>query len=112
MTEMPTSRSGGSASSRGWLRGSTLVSAAGAGRLVHVILERKSVAVAGALIVSAALTVFRTAADRERKKSKIAVRQDDGMFVMDDFESGALSDWQAAGAGAGGWFIYSDGQNA
>ena len=30
--------------------------------------------------------------------------------VMDDFESGALTDWQAVGGGSGGWFVYSDGQ--
>ena len=29
---------------------------------------------------------------------------------MDDFESGVLNDWQAVGAGAGGWFVYTDGQ--
>jgi CubicO group peptidase (beta-lactamase class C family) len=33
-------------------------------------------------------------------------------FVVDDFESGALSEWQAVGSGAGGWFVYSDGQKA
>ena len=31
---------------------------------------------------------------------------------MDDFESGALTGWQAVGAGSGGWFIYTDGQKA
>jgi D-alanyl-D-alanine carboxypeptidase len=35
-----------------------------------------------------------------------------GTIVMDDFESGAIADWQAVGAGSGGWFVYSDGQNA
>ena len=29
--------------------------------------------------------------------------------VTDDFESGSLADWQAVGGGAGGWFVYSDG---
>ena len=31
---------------------------------------------------------------------------------MDDFESGALTGWQAVGSGSGGWFVYSDGQKA
>jgi hypothetical protein len=92
---MPTNRSGASASSRRWPRGSRLASA-----------------VAGALIVAAALTMFVTACDDQGKKSKSAVRQGDGMFVMDDFESGALNDWQAVGAGSGGWFVYTDGQKA
>jgi D-alanyl-D-alanine carboxypeptidase len=30
-------------------------------------------------------------------------------IVMDDFESGAISAWQAVGSGAGGWFVYADG---
>src|SRR5918995_1998672 len=30
-------------------------------------------------------------------------------IVMDDFESGAITDWQAVGGGAGGWFVYADG---
>ena len=33
-------------------------------------------------------------------------------FVVDDFESGAIDDWQAVGSGSGGWFVYSDGQEA
>jgi D-alanyl-D-alanine carboxypeptidase len=31
-------------------------------------------------------------------------------IVMDDFESGALSGWREVGSGAGGWFVYRDGQ--
>ena len=95
MSEMPTNQGGASAWSRRWLRGSRLASA-----------------VAGALIVSAALTVFITAGEDEPKKSNSAVRQGDGRFVMDDFESGVLNDWQAVGAGAGGWFVYRDGQKS
>jgi CubicO group peptidase (beta-lactamase class C family) len=34
------------------------------------------------------------------------------MFVMDDFESGALTGWKAVGAGSGGWFVYTDGSKA
>lgn len=33
-------------------------------------------------------------------------------FVMDDFESGTLSEWRTAGAGSGGWYIYTDGNKA
>jgi len=32
--------------------------------------------------------------------------------VMDDFESGSLARWQAVGGGAGGWFVYSNGDKA
>jgi D-alanyl-D-alanine carboxypeptidase len=30
-------------------------------------------------------------------------------IVVEDFESGAITNWQAVGGGAGGWFIYADG---
>jgi hypothetical protein len=30
-------------------------------------------------------------------------------IVVDDFESGAITNWQAVGGGSGGWFAYSDG---
>jgi D-alanyl-D-alanine carboxypeptidase len=33
-------------------------------------------------------------------------------IVMDDFESGAITGWQAVGSGSGGWFVYSDGHKA
>ncbi len=33
-------------------------------------------------------------------------------IIMDDFESGALSNWKAAGSGSGGWFVYTDGKKA
>jgi D-alanyl-D-alanine carboxypeptidase len=33
-------------------------------------------------------------------------------IVMDDFESGGLSGWREVGSGAGGWFVYKDGQQA
>jgi D-alanyl-D-alanine carboxypeptidase len=35
-----------------------------------------------------------------------------GALVVDDFESGELTGWRAVGSGAGGWFVYSDGQKA
>jgi len=92
VSEMPTNRSGASASSRRRPRGRTLA------------------AVARALIVSAVPSVFLTACDSGPKKSESAVRHDGGMFVMDDFESGGLTDWQAVAAGSGGWFVYSDGR--
>ena len=31
---------------------------------------------------------------------------------MDDFESGAITGWQAIGSGSGGWFVYADGHKA
>jgi D-alanyl-D-alanine carboxypeptidase len=33
-------------------------------------------------------------------------------IVMDDFESGATTNWQAVGGGSGGWFVYSNGHKA
>ena len=33
-------------------------------------------------------------------------------IVVDDFESGAITNWQAVGGGSGGWFVYSDGHKA
>jgi D-alanyl-D-alanine carboxypeptidase len=31
---------------------------------------------------------------------------------VEDFESGAITNWQAVGGGSGGWFVYSDGHTA
>lgn len=64
---------------------------------------------AGALILVGALGLLFAGCDEGRK---VAVRAADGMFVMDDFESGALTDWRAVGGGAGGWFIYTNGKKA
>jgi D-alanyl-D-alanine carboxypeptidase len=33
-------------------------------------------------------------------------------MVMDDFESGAITGWQAVGSGSGGWFVYANGHKA
>jgi D-alanyl-D-alanine carboxypeptidase len=33
-------------------------------------------------------------------------------MVMDDFESGGITGWQAVGGGSGGWFVYADGHKA
>ena len=63
----------------------------------------------GALIVSAALSVFLTGCGHH---PKTAVQGEHGMFVMDDFESGALTGWRAVGGGSGGWFVYSNGSKA
>jgi hypothetical protein len=32
------------------------------------------------------------------------------MIVMDDFGSGAITDWRVVGNGSGGWFVFSCGQ--
>jgi hypothetical protein len=45
-------------------------------------------------------------------KSTVAARAADGTFVMEDFESGALTDWRAIGSGSGGWFVYTNGKKA
>jgi D-alanyl-D-alanine carboxypeptidase len=63
----------------------------------------------GALIVSAALSVFLAGCDHQ---SKGPARAADGAFVMEDFESGGLADWRAVGGGSGGWFVYSNGRKA
>jgi D-alanyl-D-alanine carboxypeptidase len=59
-----------------------------------------------ALIVSAAMGLSLTGCGH---RPKVAVRVEHGMFVMDDFESGALTGWKAVGGGSGGWFVYNDG---
>jgi CubicO group peptidase (beta-lactamase class C family) len=33
-------------------------------------------------------------------------------MVMEDFESGAITGWQAVGGGSGGWLVYADGHKA
>ena len=63
----------------------------------------------GALIVSAALSLFLTGCGH---RPKTAVQGEHGMFVMDDFESGALTGWRAVGGGSGRWFIYTNGSKA
>jgi D-alanyl-D-alanine carboxypeptidase len=73
------------------------------------IVERRSAAVVGAMIVSAVVSLALTACGHHPKG---AVREEHGMFVMDDFESGALTGWRTVGGGAGGWFIYTDGSKA
>lgn len=55
----------------------------------------------GALILAGLLSPFAT-----------ACAQPPSTIVMDDFESGALSNWKTAGSGSGGWFVYTDGKKA
>ena len=76
---------------------------------MRVILERRSAAVAWALIGSAALSLFLAGCGHH---PKTAARGEHRMFVMDDFESGALTGWRAVGGGSGGWFVYTDGSKA
>ena len=59
--------------------------------------------------MSAALCLSLTGCGHHPKG---AVREEHGMFVMDDFESGALTGWRAVGGGSGGWFVYTDGSKA
>jgi D-alanyl-D-alanine carboxypeptidase len=73
------------------------------------VLGRASAAVAALLIALAALSLLLVAGGHD---SRGPVRAADGMFVMDDFESGALTGWRAAGSGSGGWFVYSNGSRA
>ena len=73
------------------------------------IRERRSAGVARALIVSTALSLFLTGCGHH---PKAAVQREHGTFVMDDFESGALTGWKAVGGGSGHWFVYTDGSKA
>jgi CubicO group peptidase (beta-lactamase class C family) len=43
--------------------------------------------------------------------SKVVVPRN-GTAVMEDFESGALTDWRTVRSGSGAWFIYSSGRKA
>jgi D-alanyl-D-alanine carboxypeptidase len=70
MSRMPTRRSTPRPPSRRWLRGSALACPTGAGRLIRAIRDRTSAAVARALIVSAALSLFLTACDHQSKTAE------------------------------------------
>ena len=87
---MTTNRSETSAQSRGWLK-APMLAPTGASRRRREIPGRRSAAVAGALILSAVLSLFFAACTGEPKR-----------IVMDDFEFGALTDWKAASSGSGG----------
>jgi D-alanyl-D-alanine carboxypeptidase len=60
-----------------------------------------SSAVAAALVAFLALSLFLVGC-RARPRA----------IVVDDFESGAITGWQAVGSGSGGWFVYADGHTA
>jgi D-alanyl-D-alanine carboxypeptidase len=68
------------------------------------ISARRSAAVATALAALVAVVAF----------GAFLVLRDGqpARTLVDDFESGALTDWQAVGSGSGGWFVYSDGTKA
>jgi D-alanyl-D-alanine carboxypeptidase len=66
---------------------------------------RNGLAIAAALVAGVALGAFLISRDEQRDEQPRT-------FVIDDFESGELTDWQAVGSGSGGWFVYSDGQKA
>jgi len=62
---------------------------------------RRSAVAAAALVAFVALSLLL-----------IGCKSQPRTIVMDDFESGAITDWQAVGSGSGGWLVYSDGQKA
>ena len=78
-------------------------------RLIRKILGCRRSAIAWALVVSAAVSLSLAGCGHH---PKTAAQREHGMFVMDDFESGALTGWRAVGGGSGGWFIYTEGGKA
>jgi D-alanyl-D-alanine carboxypeptidase len=72
----------------------------GAGTL-RGVRSRRSAAAAAALAVFVALSSVLVGCQARPRT-----------MVMDDFESGAITGWQAVGGGSGGWFVYSDGHKA
>jgi D-alanyl-D-alanine carboxypeptidase len=76
---------------------------------MRAIVQRRSAVVWGAVIVSAVVSLGLAGCGHH---SKGAVREEHGMFVMDDFEAGALTGWRQVGGGSGGWFVYTDGGKA
>jgi D-alanyl-D-alanine carboxypeptidase len=58
-------------------------------------------AVAAALVALVALSSLLVGCQAQPKR-----------IVVDDFESGAITSWQAVGGGSGGWFAYADGRKA
>jgi D-alanyl-D-alanine carboxypeptidase len=79
-----------------------------AARLIRQLLEHRGAGVVVA-IVSAVVSLSLTGCGHH---PKTAVQGEHGMFVMDDFESGALTGWRAVVGGSGGWFIYTNGSKA
>jgi CubicO group peptidase (beta-lactamase class C family) len=62
---------------------------------------RRSVRAAAAVIALVALNFVLVGCEAQPRA-----------IVVDDFESGAITGWQAVGSGSGGWFVYSDGHKA
>jgi D-alanyl-D-alanine carboxypeptidase len=63
--------------------------------------RRGAIAVAIALVAVVALSLLLVG--RQTQSTTV---------VVDDFESGAITAWQAVGSGSGGWFVYADGHQA
>jgi hypothetical protein len=72
-----------------------------------LVLGRRGAAVAAALVAFVALSPFLIGCDLQPRTG-----DQPRTIVMDDFESGAITDWQAVGSGSGGWFVYTHGQMA
>jgi len=66
----------------------------------------------GLLAAVVSLAVVTSCTDAGEATPTTSERGEPRATVMDDFESGALTDWRAIGAGSGGWFVYSDGRTA
>jgi D-alanyl-D-alanine carboxypeptidase len=64
-------------------------------------LKGRSSAVAAALVALVALSAVLVGCQARPRT-----------IVVEDFESGAITGWQAVGGGSGGWFVYADGHKA
>ena len=65
------------------------------------VRNRSSAAAAAALAVLVALSWLL-----------VGCQAGPSTIVVEDFESGAITGWQAVGGGSGGWFVYADGHKA
>jgi D-alanyl-D-alanine carboxypeptidase len=84
----------------------TRVSEMPANRIHHLgamgeVRGRRSAVAAAALAAFVALSSFL-----------VGCRARPTTIVMDDFESGLITAWQAVSSGSGGWFVYADGHKA
>jgi hypothetical protein len=67
----------------------------------------------GCCAVLATIAIVASCTDGAETATTTSKRREAGVaVVMDDFESGALTDWQTVSGGAGGWFVYGDGLTA
>jgi D-alanyl-D-alanine carboxypeptidase len=64
-------------------------------------VKGRRIAVAAALVALVALSSVLVGCQAQPRTT-----------VLDDFESGAITNWQAVGGGSGGWFAYADGHKA